>query len=286
MTPLLALCRPKQWVKNLFVLAPLVFARQAGQEHPLQMALIAFVAFTLASVVGYVVNDLRDLDADRQHPKKRLRPLAAGTVSVHQAKLLIVALMVPLIWLVSLLPMEATLTILGYFFLMLCYSQWLKHIAIIDVMLIGAGFVLRLLAGGYATGIALSPWIIQVTFLLSLFLGFGKRYGEITGDTGGSARKSLQGYSSEFLDRLMAICCGATLLSYAIYAVDTAARLQRTAFVYSSLFVAFGMFRYLQQLYLHSQGEAPEEALYRDRLFLANLVAWLLFCLWQFGGLG
>lgn len=283
MRPLLALTRPKQWVKSLFVLAPVVFAQQTGREPMLSLALIACGAFTLASIISYIVNDLRDIDADRLHAQKRYRPLAAGTVSIHAARLLIVALLIPLLGLVSLLPLASTLVILGYFVLMLCYSQWLKHIAIVDVMMIAVGFVLRLLAGGYATGIEVSPWMIQVTFLLSLFLGFGKRYNEITSDTGRTTRKSLSGYSAALLDRLLAISCGATLLAYAMYAVDTSARLHRTGFVYSSLFVAFGLFRYLQQLTLNRRGEAPEEALFHDRLFLANLMAWLAFCLWQIG---
>jgi decaprenyl-phosphate phosphoribosyltransferase len=284
--PRLQLIRPHQWVKNLFVFAPLVFSLQMTHTAQLFNALLAFVAFTLAASVGYIVNDLRDVEADRLHSKKQHRPIASGKVSAAAATRLAAALLVALVLLMLLLPLAADITIALYFFLMLAYSQWLKHIAIVDVMVIASGFVMRLLAGGYATGIDVSPWMIQVTFLLSLFLGFSKRYHEITSDTGRTTRRSLTHYSSAFLDRLMSISCGATLLSYAMYAVDTAAKLQRTAFVYSSAFVAFGLFRYLQQVYLFRRGGAPESALYHDRLFLANIVAWLLFCVWQISASG
>lgn len=281
MHPLIALCRPHQWMKNAFVLVGAVFGHhwsdpQAGQ------ALLAFVAFCLGASAVYVFNDMRDMEADRMHPTKRLRPLAAGTVQMDTARRLaavLALLALALAWLSS----PGNLLLLGgYLVLNLAYSLKLKQMVIVDVFAIAAGFQLRVLAGTLGIGIPPSSWLLLCTLMLTLFLGFSKRRAEIDATADGPlpvSRVVLESYSVTLLDQLTAITATCSILTYALYTVseETIAVHGSHALVYTVPLIAFGMFRYLHLLHVRSStAQDTALAVLRDRPLGLTVIAWLV----------
>lgn len=276
----LLLLRPKQWIKNGFVFAPLFFAHQYGNPDSIYTTCMAALCFICISSVVYICNDLSDRDEDRKHPVKRNRPLAAGTVSVSEAFVMVgVAASLGLL-LLQRLPIGCSVIAVTYVILNLLYTFYLKRLAIIDVFFIASCYVLRVLMGCYALSVTVSPWIILTTFLLSLFLGFGKRYHELGVEGYSTHKQNLQHYSRELLDRLITICGGATLITYAIYTADISHQTHHVEIVYTVAFVAFGLFRYLQSIYVYREGGEPENVILKDRLQLANVALWLMTTLW------
>jgi 4-hydroxybenzoate polyprenyltransferase len=274
MFPLIVLLRPKQWVKNAFVFAPLFFSFHYTSFFNWQQTILAALAFAFVSSAIYVMNDIVDVESDKKHPRKKKRPVASGAVSVEMASLMAVISLLFSGGIGFHLP-QACQYILGIYFVMnIAYSFFLKKIAILDVMIIASGFVLRVLMGAYAIGVIVSPWIVLSTFLLALFLGFGKRRTELV-SRGSTSRASLGEYNSELLDQLITMSCTSALLSYAIYTVGVAQAERKTELVYTVAFVAFGLFRYLQHLYFSKKGESPEKILFSDPIFIINLLAWL-----------
>jgi len=276
----LKLLRPKQWIKNAFVFAPLFFAHQFTDIHSWYITLAAALSFLSVSCVVYIGNDLRDVHEDRRHPVKCNRPLAAGTISTAQAALLAGIAAVIGIFLLTLLPAQCTAIAAIYVLLNGSYTLYLKRIAIIDVFFIAFCYVLRVLMGCYALAVTVSPWIILTTFLLALFLGFGKRYHELGIENYIQYKPNLQHYNRDLLDRLVTICGGATLITYAIYTAEIAHQSGKVNIVYTVAFVAFGLFRYLQSIYVYKEGGEPENILLKDKLQLANIAAWLITTLW------
>lgn len=267
------LMRPLQWVKNLFVFAPLVFALQFTNPQAIQVTAFAMLAFILASSAVYIINDIRDLEEDKLHPRKKHRPLASGVTSVMEAAILLVAILVALAFTLAMLP-PATLYIVGlYVGLNIAYSFFLKQIVLLDVLVIAAGFVLRVLMGGYAIDVVVSPWLVLATFMLALFLGFGKRYTEFAASRS-NKRQVLDHYNADLLRVLVVVSCTCALMTYAIYTAEVATQLGNNYMVYTVIFVVFGLFRYLYYLFFKNEGEAPERILVTDPLFLGNLVAW------------
>lgn len=279
---LLMLLRPKQWVKNSFVAAPLFFALKVDQLPAWEASIAAVVAFTFIASAIYILNDVRDREEDRLHPVKKHRPIAAGAVKIPTAAFLAILLLAFGFLITSVLPKACFYVIVTYILMNISYSFFIKRIAILDVITIALGFVLRVLMGAYAIEVVVSPWIILSTFLLALFLGFGKRLHEYN-IMNAKSRQALSGYNREFLDKLINATCATSLISYAIYAVEVAQRMGKTNFVFTVFFVAFGLFRYLQFLYLNKEGGSPESILYTDRLFIANILAWLITCVWILG---
>ncbi len=280
MSPMLRLLRPKQWIKNGFVIAPIFFSRQFESLAAWQLTCYATMAFGLAASAVYIFNDILDRAEDATHPVKRLRPLAAGVVSVPSASLLAVACAVLSGVLLQRLPGDCAMVVAAYVVLNIFYTVELKHHGLLDVFLIASFFVMRVLVGCLALSVMVSPWIILTTFMLALFLGFGKRYHEM-GVEGYVARKrNLQHYSREFLDRLVTICSAAALVSYAIYTAETASDLGNINIVYTVPFVAFGLFRYLQSIYVGGQGGEPESVLLHDKWQWVALALWLGCTLW------
>lgn len=276
---LLQLMRPSQWVKNLFVFAPLIFALEFRDHENWVLSFIAFAAFICASSIVYIINDIRDRDTDRHHPEKRFRPIAAGTIPIRVAFFAIAFLLGILIGLVLILPPAAWLVLGIYVFQNILYTFWLKRIAIIDVLIVALGFVLRVVCGGIAIGVEISPWLLISTLMLALFLGFCKRYHEIRRLN--QPESSVFGaYNLAMLDRMISVSCGAALMTYAIYTVDMASRFKNTAIVYTVVFVVFGLFRYLQYVYYSKKGGAPEKILYSDTLFIGNFIAWIVSTIW------
>lgn len=290
--PLLVSLRPLQWAKNLFVLAPLVFGHKLGDPVAVSQALLALVAFCCAASTIYLINDVRDREEDRNHPLKRLRPLAAGTLAVPVALLAALVLGVAALALAVYLG-RAFLVVLGiYLVLSLLYTHWFKHMVILDVMCISLGFVLRVLAGAAATHVVVSRWLFLCTIFLALFLAFSKRRHEITLLAGAASgqRKVLDHYSPAFLDQMINVVTASSVVSYALYSVapETVAKYNTQDLVYTIPLVLYGIFRYLYLMYQKPGERNPTEAILRDPPFLINMALWGIAVIWIVygGGLG
>lgn len=276
----LKLLRPKQWIKNGFVFAPLFFAHQFLKPHGWHLTILAALCFLSVSCMVYIFNDIRDIEEDKLHPTKKNRPLAAGKIMIPQAVLMACAFAAVALYICILLPYQCAMVALIYVLLNLLYTYFLKRVAIIDIFFIAFCYVLRVLMGCYALEVTISPWIILTTFLLALFLGFGKRYNEMGFEEYAKSKPNLQNYNRNLLDRLVTISGGAALITYAIYTAEISRQIGKVEFVYTTGFVAFGLFRYLQSIYVFEQGGEPEAIIFKDRLQLANVVLWLLVTLW------
>lgn len=276
----LAEMRPQQWVKNVLVLAPLLFAHQLFTGVALARAFAAFGLFCLVSSSIYLLNDLKDAAQDRRHPEKRLRPIAAGHLRVSVAvAAMILLLLGALTGAMVLSPAFAAL--LGVYWAMnYLYSTWLKHQVILDVFVIAGGFVLRVVGGGVAIGVPLSDWLLICTTLLALFLGFSKRRHElgILGAEAVSHRHVLSEYSRTFLDMMIGVVTASTVMSYALYTVseETVRKFHTRALLLTLPFVLYGIFRYLYLVYHRSEGGDPTQTLLSDRPTLINLVLWAM----------
>lgn len=278
---LVRLARPHQWIKNTVVLAGLVFAEATDQPGSVAAALMAVLAFILASSAMYVFNDLHDAAADRAHPTKRHRPIASGRVPPvtalwFGASVMVLAVLVALI--VS-LPFAG---IIAFYLTTMClYTFLLKNFPIVDVVVIALGFVLRAAGGAVAVGVPISPWLLLCAFLLSLFLGFGKRRAEfmLLRTAAGRHRRSLNGYTMPLLDQLVRISGGSSLVTYAFYTLDSPAVPDSRLMVATVLPVAFAIFRYLFLIYGRNLGGSPESLLYRDRWMLGSMVVWAVLVL-------
>jgi len=287
--PLVLSLRPAQWAKNLFVLAPLVFGHLLGDPAAVGRALLALVSFCCAASTVYLINDLRDREEDRNHPLKRLRPLAAGTLGVPAA-VVAAAILGAAALALALFLGRAFLLVLGvYLALNLLYTHWFKHMVILDVMSISLGFVLRVVAGAQATHVVVSRWLFLCTIFLALFLAFSKRRHEITLLAGAAAgqRKVLDHYSPAFLDQMINVVTASSVVAYALYSVapETVAKYDTQDLVYTIPLVLYGIFRYLYLMYQKPGERNPTEAILRDPPFLINMVLWGLAVVWiVYGG--
>ena len=282
--------RPKQWIKNLFVFAPIIFSLEVFRKEQLGIATVAFFLFCILSGVIYLFNDVLDRKADRLHPKKRNRPVASGRLRPSTAVIWALILIVVALCSAFLLSSDFFRICLIYVLINIAYSTLLKHVVILDVMLIATGFVLRVMAGGAVNRITLSPWILLITFLLSIFIAFVKRRQEIVryqelGEKGKS-RMTLDQYNIPFLDQLISISTATTLISYLMYVLDPGikGKFQTDKLFFTIPFVIFGIFRYLYLAYVNQRGESPEEVVVTDLPFLANLVLWLVVFVWIIHG--
>lgn len=283
MKQMILLLRPKQWIKNAFVIAPIFFARQFESADAWVLTTIATLCFTFAASCVYILNDWYDREEDRKHPTKAARPLASGAVGVPAALALAALCAMVSAMLLIFVPKPCAAIIGAYVLLNFCYTLLLKRKALLDVFFIGCCFVLRVLMGCFALSVVISPWIILTTFMLALFLGFGKRYHELGVEGYALHKQNLQHYSRELLDKLVIICGGAALVCYAIYAAEVASGTGDITIVYSVAFVAFGLFRYLQSIYVFGQGGEPEAVILRDRAQWLNIILWLIVTLWALG---
>ncbi|MEO8502772.1 MAG: decaprenyl-phosphate phosphoribosyltransferase [Acidobacteriota bacterium] len=277
---LLRSMRPTQWSKNVFVFAPLVFAHLLTNREALAQAGLAFAAFCAAASAIYLVNDVRDREEDRRHPLKRRRPIAAGELGVPAALVAALALGVGALAIALQLGSLFAGLLGGYVALNLLYSVSLKHVVILDVMCIAAGFVLRVMAGAAAVGAAVSNWLILCTTFLALFLAFSKRRHELLLLSEGAAeqRRVLEDYSPAFLDQMINVVTASAVVSYALYAVapETVQKFHSEHLVYTLPLVLFGIFRYLYLTYQRKELRNPTEAILRDAPFLINLALWAL----------
>jgi 4-hydroxybenzoate polyprenyltransferase len=275
---LLISIRPQQWVKNTVVLAAVIFSGRLEDPDALVHSLGVLVAFCLGSGGNYLLNDLLDLEADRLHPRKRGRPIAAGTLPVRVAAIAAVVLEIGAVALAFALGTEAALFVLGYLVLMGLYSVSLKRWVLVDVFAIAAGFLIRVMAGAAVITVPVSSWLILCTIFLSLFLGFGKRRAELTLLEGASAdhREALAEYTVPFLDQIIAVCTASVVTCYTLYTVSgTIGREAEPNMVFTVPFVIFGIFRYLFLLHRRDGGGSPTRALLRDMPTLLNVLLWL-----------
>lgn len=282
----LKLLRPHQWIKNGFVFVGLLFGDLGSDPELRGRVLLAAAGFCLLSSCVYVLNDMLDRDADRAHPAKRKRPLAAGTVGLAQAFVLAFACGAAGLALGAAASGAVVGVLLAYLVLNLAYSAGLKNVVILDVFIIAAGFMLRILAGTWGVGIAPSHWLLLCGLLLTVFLGFAKRRAELMGsDDGGaggvSQRPVLFDYSPVLLDTLMAISAAGTVVSYSLYTVspDTIALHHTDKLIYTLPFVLYGIFRYIFLLYRRG-GEDLAWTLLTDAHLLAVGALWLAATLW------
>jgi 4-hydroxybenzoate polyprenyltransferase len=278
---LLRLTRPQQWVKNAVVLAGLVFAEAASQPRAVAEALIALVAFVLASGAVYAFNDFRDVEADRLHPEKRSRPIAARDVSERAAIWFGIVLAVAATGIGALVHPLLGGIVIAYVVMMVAYTVWFKRIPILDVTVIAIGFVMRAVGGAVAVDVPISAWLLLCAFLLALFLGFGKRRAESIslGDGATRHRAALQGYTAPLLDQLVGITAVSALVTYAVYTVVSTSAPPNDSMLFTVPFVAFAIFRYLFLVYGRGLGGSPEGLLLRDRWLLGSVVLWAVVAL-------
>lgn len=275
---LIQACRPKQWTKNVLLFFGLIFALKLTNAALVERAFAGFLVFCLASSAIYLVNDLADVEKDRQHPKKRKRPLAARIITPTQTIALAVVLVVlSLAGSLALGPIFVGLTV-TYVALMLVYSFQLKHIVLIDVFVLAAGFVIRAAAGAVAVHVPISPWLYLCTVLASLFLGLAKRRNEIVllNNGAGSHRRILEEYSVPLLDQLIVIVTSSTVMAYSLYTFSAENLPADHSMMLTIPFVLYGLFRYLYLVQLKGGGGSPDETLLTDRPLLACAVLWLL----------
>lgn len=276
------LLRPAQWSKNLFVFLPLFFAQDIDNLPRLLAVVVAFVALSLASSCIYVLNDMCDVEFDRKHPEKCRRPIASGRVSLPVARgvytfLLILSVVVVALFIPS-TPMYVVLA--TYLLINHAYSLWLKHVAILDVMIVAFGFVLRIIAGAVAAEVVPSHWIIIMTFLLALFLVLAKRRDDVIKyeRTQAVARRNVTAYNRNFLDHVITLVAAITLVSYIMYTVDEeiVARFNCSYVYATSIFVLAGILRYLQITLVEEKSWSPTKIIMRDRFLKLSVIGWLL----------
>ena len=269
--------RPRQWLKNLLLFAGIIFAAQVGDPARWLEAGAAFIAYCAGSSAAYLVNDLRDAPDDRLHPVKRRRPIARGEVRRRTAVALAVALAVGAVVITAILGSSSVAFLIAFAALQAAYTVRLKHIVLIDVLVIAALFVVRAAAGAVAVQVKISPWLLVCTALLALFLALGKRRAELVlvGADRTPGRPVLEGYSLALVDQLLAAVAGATIVAYSLYSVTAR---ESYALVATVPFVVFGLFRYLQLLHRHDAGEEPENVLLGDVPILVTVAVWAIAC--------
>ncbi len=274
------LLRPMQWAKNLVVFAALIFSKHLFDPRAVGSELLAFAAFCLVASGAYTVNDLRDCERDRRHPLKSQRPLPAGRMRPQTAVALAVGVELGGFGIAAWLGWEFAALLAAYLVLQFGYTFFLKDVVILDVMAIGAGFVIRAVAGGVVIAVPISPWLILCTFLLALFLGFAKRRHELVllEDGAMDHRRTLREYSPYFLDQMMAVVTASTVVAYAMYTVSPEVREKLgTDRLYLTVpFVLFGIFRYLYLVHRKEEGGNPTQLLLTDLPLLLDVVLWVI----------
>jgi 4-hydroxybenzoate polyprenyltransferase len=272
-----AALRPRQWSKNLLLFAGLVFAAKLGDATRWLEALVAFAAYCAASSAAYLVNDIRDAANDRQHPVKRLRPIASGELSAASAVALAACLTAAALAGAAVLGLGSLAFVGAFLVLQGAYTAGLKHVVLIDVLAIAGLFVLRASAGAEAVDVRISPWLLICTGLLALFLALAKRRAELVlvGAEETPGRPVLEGYSLALVDQLVSVVAASTVIAYSLY---TFTARDSKAMMATMPFVLYGVFRYLLLLHRHDLGEEPENVLLTDVPLLLTIAAWAATC--------
>jgi len=279
--------RPNQWVKNVFVLIPLIFSKNLFNVPLFAGSFITFASFCLAASSIYIINDIADKDLDKLHPIKRNRPIAAGEVTVREGWTMSIALLVIGYVMLQLgsVRLPAVIPIAAYIMINLFYSFALKQIVLIDVFVIAAGFILRIIAGGYAINVKISSWLIMTTLFVSIFLGVAKRRSEFVSANNSddlpqgssSTRKVLEDYDLSLIDQILSVSAASVIITYALYTVSerTVHAFGTEVLIFTTVFVVYGIFRYLYLIHKMGLGESPTNALITDRPMVINVVLFI-----------
>ena len=275
--PLLVSMRPKQWMKNVLIFTALIFDEKLLDLQAFLVTCAGFILFSLVSSSVYLLNDITDVEADRQHPKKKNRPIASGDLNISTARWAVVVLLLVAIALAYILSPGFCLLLLIYLILNLIYSRWLKHIVIIDVFVLASFYVIRVVAGLTLIEVTrFSPWLYVVTTLLALYIGLGKRRAELTllSDGAQSHRKVLDGYSLPLLDQYITIVSATTVVAYSLYTFSAPNLPANHAMMLTIPFAIYGILRYLYLIQNKQGGGAPEEELLSDRPLQVTILLW------------
>lgn len=271
--------RPQQWIKNLFIFAPIIFSRHFLERPLVLKTAAAFAAFCLVSSAHYIFNDIRDLEEDRRHPIKSKRPLAAGRLKKGPAVAAMLVLAVAGLGGAAALSMPFFYISLGYLGLQVLYSVKLKHVVILDIFVVAAGFVIRVVAGGLVIGVTISSWLLICTMLLALFLAMSKRRHELVLLEGEAEnhRPILKEYTTYLLDQMISVVTASTLVAYCLYTIseDTVARFGTKNLILTVPFVLYGIFRYLYLIHQKEEGGSPEHLILKDKPLLIDIFLWV-----------
>lgn len=281
---ILRLTRPKQWIKNFFVFIPMFFGGELFDLHSIWLATITFVAFSLTASSIYCYNDIVDVDTDRCHPVKCLRPIASGDISIRMGYILMAVCFLLSMAVLMALPPEVKSQVMAvivfYYVLNLSYCSKLKQFAILDVCIVAFGFVLRILAGGFACELALSSWIVIMTFLLTLFMSFAKRRDDVLrmNETGEAPRKNTVRYNLTFINQAITITASVTLVCYIMYCVspEVVERFQTPYLYLTFVFVLLGLLRYIQIAVVDKKSGDPTKVILKDHFSQVIVIAWIL----------
>jgi len=272
--------RPQQWLKNLFIFAPLIFSENIFNRSMFLQTLLAFAVFCLLSGALYILNDLKDLEEDRLHPIKSKRPLAAGELKKRQAIAAFVILSFISLLFASLVNEEFLWVCLVYYFLQIAYSFALKHVVILDVFIVASGFFLRVIAGAVAIQVQISPWLLICTTLLALFLALSKRRHEILllDEKAVNHRPILKEYSPYLLDQMISVVTASTVIAYCLYTIsgETIEKFGTNKLILTIPFVLYGIFRYLYLIHQKAEGGTPETLILKDRPLLFDIFLWII----------
>lgn len=281
MKAFIQLLRPKEWAKNLFVFLPLFFSGKFIYIDNLTITLGVFITFCFAASSIYIFNDIRDVKKDRLHPVKKNRVIAAGKITITKAIVISFLLGVSAFFFSSLLSWKIFYLILGYICQNIFYSIGLKNIPILDVSIISTGFLLRVLAGALICQIEISPWFLIMTFILTMFMGFGKRYDELLLLEREQilSRSSISGYNREFLTVTISVLCSIIIVSYLLYTLSPAimTKLGSEYLYVSTILLLIGVLRYLQIVFVNGESGSPTRILFEDKFLQLTLLSWLMF---------
>ena len=277
----LKLFRIPQWIKNLFVFVPLLFSKNLFEQNYFITVFLGFIAFSLTSSIVYIINDIADVEADKQHPIKKLRPLPSGKLSRNKAIISAFFLAVLVVLLLLNFNYKFSLAIISYFVLNVFYSSILKNIVLLDIFSIATGFMLRILAGAFIINVFVSSWLILTTMFISLFLAIMKRQSEIrlNHEIGGhTSRKVLSSYSLEFTNQMATVAASGVIICYALYTVAnrTVSIFGTERLIYTTPFVVFGIFRYMYLVYINKKGENTTEIMITDLQMIINVILYVI----------
>jgi 4-hydroxybenzoate polyprenyltransferase len=271
--------RPQQWIKNFFIFAPLIFSQNVFNRPLLLKTIMAFVTFCLVSSAHYIFNDLRDLEEDRRHPVKSKRPLASGRLKKGPAVVALLVIGAAGLALAAAIDVPFLLIAAGYLVLQTVYSMWLKHVVILDVFVVAAGFLIRVVAGGLAIKVEISSWLLICTTLLALFLAMGKRRYELVllDKDAASHRPILREYNTYLLDQMISVVTASTLVAYCLYTIsaETVTKFGTRNLIFTVPFVLYGIFRYLYLIHQKAEGGTPEALIIRDKPLLIDIFLWV-----------
>jgi len=275
----LHLLRPRHWVKNLFVFIPAFFAAEILNIPVFYEALLVFVSFCMISSTVYIINDIRDREQDKLHPEKSKRPIASG--NIHWKNALIVAFLLCVFGFFTAFSLNTSTfeVLLVYLAINILYSFWLKHLVVVNLVIIGAGFLLRIYAGGVASDIPISFWLLIMVFLISIFMGLAKRRDDVLlyQKTGLEIRKNIKGYNLKFIETSLSILAGVIVVTYIMYTLspELKDRIDSSYIHITSIFVIIGVMKYLHRIFTQDKKGAPVTVLFTDRIIQLALLGWL-----------